>query len=206
MRLVFVTQTLDADHPALAQTLDLVDALARRVRVGRRLLRLGASSRAARQRAVRDFGARTRLGRGAGSRAPLAGRCCRAEATGAVLAHMVPLFVAPRGPAGEAAADPARLWYTHWHAGGRCGCDAARRRRPQRRPALVPARDLEGARHRPCDRRRPLRAPEEAGRGPAPAPRAGPDARWKGYDTMLAALELATGRGSMPSSRSAARS
>ena len=30
MRLVFVTQTLDAEHPALAQTLDLVEALATR--------------------------------------------------------------------------------------------------------------------------------------------------------------------------------
>ena len=31
MRLVFITQTLDAEHPALAQTLDLVAALAARV-------------------------------------------------------------------------------------------------------------------------------------------------------------------------------
>ena len=31
MRLVFVTQTLDAEHPVLAQTLDLVAALAARV-------------------------------------------------------------------------------------------------------------------------------------------------------------------------------
>ena len=65
MRLVFVTQTLDAEHPALAQTLDLVDALAAR---SEELVVLCASVGAhgglpANVR-VREFGASSRLGRG----------------------------------------------------------------------------------------------------------------------------------------------
>ena len=61
-RLIFVTQTIDADHPNLAQTIDLVRALAARCgeivvltdRVRRHDLPANVS--------FRTFGARTRAG------------------------------------------------------------------------------------------------------------------------------------------------
>ena len=113
------------------------------LRRGRRPLRPRRSPRAARQRPAPTFGSASRVGRGARLRAA-ARRRARAVADrrpDAVLAHMVPDVPHARRAAVQAAADPARPLV---HALERRPVappgDAPRGRRPQRRPAVVPAR------------------------------------------------------------------
>ena len=158
MRLVFVTQTLDAEHPALAQTLDLVDALAARsdelvvlcasVGCSRRAARERARARVRRRLAARPWRP-LHAGVGSGASADPSARR-RAGAHG-------PALPRSRCTAGQAAGRPTRS-LVHALA---CEQDAAagdepRRRRPQRRRALVSVHLAEGARNRPCDRREPL--------------------------------------------------
>src|SRR6187551_2737328 len=118
MRLVFVTQTVDADHPVLAQTVDLLRALAARCEsvtvlcdsVGRNDLpgnvRFGT------------FGARNRLVRGLRfARAAAGSLLPRRTRPDAVVVHMVPLFVLLLAPLTKVLRVPVYLWYTHWNAG-----------------------------------------------------------------------------------------
>src|SRR5262245_12926861 len=115
MRLVFVTQTVDADHPVLAQTVDLLAALAARCdrvdvlcdRIGRHDLPVNV--------AFRTFGGRTRPGRGLRFETALA-RSLRPRPDG-LLVHMVPTFAVLAAPLTKPARVPLLLWYTHWHAG-----------------------------------------------------------------------------------------
>ena len=198
MRLVFVTQTLDAEHPVLAQTLDLVHALAARseevvvlcASAGRHP-ELPANVR------VRVFGRPSRLGRGTRFVSALAAELRRRPRPDAVLAHMVPLFLVLAAPLARPFGTRLLLWYTHWHAG--------RTLRLATRLADVVLS---------VDRRSfPVSSPKVRGIGHAidvehfaPAAARPPDgslrllalgrtARWKGYDTMLAALERATAAG-----------
>lgn len=114
LRLVFVTQTIDADDPHLAQTIDLVAALARRCegvavicdRVRRHDLPANVS--------FRTFGAPSRIRRAArylgAVSAELRGR------PHALLSHMVPIFLVLAAPVARARRVPLLLWYTHWNA------------------------------------------------------------------------------------------
>jgi glycosyltransferase involved in cell wall biosynthesis len=112
MRLVFATQLIDADDPHLAQTLDMVRALARRCdevvvlcdRVGRHDLPANVS--------FRTFGARTKPGRALRFERALLG----AGRPDAFLAHMVPRFLVLAAPLYRPRGVPLLLWYTHWHA------------------------------------------------------------------------------------------
>jgi glycosyltransferase involved in cell wall biosynthesis len=114
MRLLFVTQTLDADHPVLAHTLGLVTALAARAdevvvlcgRVGRH--DLPANVR------IRSFEADSRVRRGLRFLRAVARESGR---TDAVLAHMVPLFLLLAAPVAAARRSRLLLWYTQGHAG-----------------------------------------------------------------------------------------
>lgn len=112
MKLVFVTQTLDPAHPALAQTIDLAGALAERVDEVAVVTR-DADWHAPANVSVRLFDAPSRLGRVAAfERAVL-------EATrgaDAVLVHMVPQFALLAAPLARVRRAPLLLWYTHWHA------------------------------------------------------------------------------------------
>jgi glycosyltransferase involved in cell wall biosynthesis len=198
MRLVFVTQTLDADHPALAQSLDLVDALARHCdelvvlcqSVGR-LPELPANIR------VREFGSRSRLGRGARFVTGLGAELVRRPRPAAVLAHMVPLYVVLAAPLAKPLGVRLALWYTHWSSSA--VLRAATRLADvilsvDRRSFPLSSSKLRGIGHaidvdtftpqgtRPGDARLRLLA-------------LGRTARWKGYDTMLAALEQAISGG-----------
>jgi glycosyltransferase involved in cell wall biosynthesis len=114
-RLIFVTQTIDADHPNLAQTIDAVRALAARCdevvvltdRVRRHDLAANVS--------FRTFGARTRAGRAwrclAGLLAAL-----RDGRPDALVAHMSPFFLILAAPLLKPMRVPLVLWYTHWRA------------------------------------------------------------------------------------------
>jgi glycosyltransferase involved in cell wall biosynthesis len=199
MRLVFLTQVLDADHPALAQTLDLVDALARRAdevtvlcdRVGR--YDLPANVR------IHVFGASSRVVRGARFERALSAELLRRDRPAAVISHMIPVFLTLAAPLARLRRIPLLLWYTHWNA-DRSLRIAVRladrvlsvdeRSFPLTTPKLVAtghAIDVE------------LFSP-----GPPAAPRPDDALRllalgritpWKGYDTLLAALARAVEHG-----------
>jgi glycosyltransferase involved in cell wall biosynthesis len=195
VRIVFITQTVDADHPALAQTVDLVAALAARCervevlcdRVGRHDLPANVG--------FRTFGAATKLGRGARFEATLA-RALRPRPD-AILVHMVPTFLVLAAPLAKPARVPLLLWYTHWHAS-----------RSLRLATRLADRILS------VDRRSfPLESAKVRGIGHAvdvarfaPRARAGESAalrllalgrfaRWKGYGTLLEGFRLAVADG-----------
>ncbi len=198
-RLVFVTQVLDADHPALGQTIDIVDALARRCdevvvicdHVGRYESPVNVR--------IRTFGSSSRLGRGFGFALALAGEIARSRPRpDALLAHMVPTFLTLSAPLCKPLRIPLGLWYTHWNADRSL-------RRATRLADVVLSVDTRSF---------PLASPKVRGIGHAidltrfPAPheavdRGGPlrllalgrMTPWKGYTTMLTALELATRQG-----------
>jgi glycosyltransferase involved in cell wall biosynthesis len=113
VRLVFVTQELDPAHPALAQSTDLVRALAARVErlaiVARDVDWDGVPENAE----VRTFEARNQLARGLAFERALLPSLRGADA---VLTHMVPQFALLAAPAARARRVPHLLWYTHWNA------------------------------------------------------------------------------------------
>ncbi|MGH3003189.1 MAG: glycosyltransferase family 4 protein [Gaiellaceae bacterium] len=190
MKLVFVTQTLDPEHASLAQTLDLVRALAGRADELVVLCRETRWDGAAANVTVRTFDATGKAGRALAFERALAASLDRADA---VLVHMVPTFLVLAAPLARMRRVPLLLWYTHWHA----------------------SRSLRIA-TRLCDRALsvdaasyPLRSPKVRGIGHAidvdlfgadpPAAHDGPlrllalgrTARWKGLGTLLQAFELA---------------
>ena len=197
MCIVFLTQVVDADHPALAQSIDKIRALASRFervtvicdRVGRHDLPPTV--------VLRTFGSPTRFGRGLRFERALAEELLRRPRPDAVLAHMIPTFLLLAAPLALLRRIPLLLWYTHWNADGslRAATRLAavvlsvdRRSFPLSTPklratghAIDVARFAPGGAECPGGRLRLLAL--------------GRTARWKGYDTMLEALELAVGRG-----------
>jgi glycosyltransferase involved in cell wall biosynthesis len=112
MRLVFITQAVDAEHPALAATIPKIRALASRVD---ELVVLAQSARGDDLPSnvdVRVFGSSARAGRGLRFERELA----RSLPAGAVVAHMIPLYVLLAAPLVRPRRIPLLLWYTHWHA------------------------------------------------------------------------------------------
>lgn len=197
MRLLFVTQKLDADDPVLAQTVDLVRELALRFEHVDVLCDAEGRHEPWPNVRVRTFGAGSRAGRGVrflrGAAASLLPRANRPDA---VFVHMVPLFVLLLAPLAKALRRPILLWYTHWHASRSLRAavplldavlSVSAGSFPVATTKLVPtghAIDVEqfspGERE-PGTRLRLLAL--------------GRTARWKGYDTMLGALEHAVARG-----------
>jgi len=114
MRLVFVTQAIDADHPNLAATIDMLRALAARFDhvevVTDRVLRHDLPANVS----FRTFGApgrARRLARFLGAiRGALSAR------PDALLAHMVPVYVVLSYPFARPRRVPILLWYTHWRS------------------------------------------------------------------------------------------
>jgi glycosyltransferase involved in cell wall biosynthesis len=112
MRLVFITQAVDAEHPVLAATIPKIRALASRVD---ELVVLAQSARGNDLPAnvdVRVFGSTARAGRGFRFERELA----RSLPASAVVAHMIPLYVLLAAPLVRPRRIPLLLWYTHWHA------------------------------------------------------------------------------------------
>jgi glycosyltransferase involved in cell wall biosynthesis len=198
VRLVFVTQTIDQDHPVLAQTVDLVRALAARCEAvtvvcdSVRRHDLPGNVR------FRTFGASTRPVRGLRfMRATAASLLPRRTRPDAVLVHMVPLFVLLAAPLTKLLRVPVLLWYTHWHASR-----SLRLATPLVDAVLsvssgsfpLPTSKLHATGHA-IDVARFTPSDHAQTEGPLRLLALGRTARWKGYDTMLRALEHASERG-----------
>jgi glycosyltransferase involved in cell wall biosynthesis len=197
--IVFVTQTLDAEHPALAQTLDLVTALAARTdELAVLCAAVGEHEALPPNVRVRSIAAPTRLARGLRFSRMLGAELRRRPRPEAVLAHMVPLFVLLAAPLAKPLGVRLSLWYTHWHAGATLRL-ATRLAdvvlSVDRRSFPLASPKVRGIGHAiDVDRFVPAPARDDGG-GPLRLLALGRTARWKGYDTMLAGLERALARG-----------
>ena len=193
MRLVFLTQVVDADHPALAQTNDAVAALARRCervtvlcdRVGRHSLPANVE--------LRTFAASSRIGRGLRLERGVGAAVLGGPRPDAVLAHMIPLFLILAAPVAKLRGVPLLLWYTHWHASRTLRVATALADAVlsvDRRSFPLESRKVRGIGHAiDTDAFRPLGGAPPG--GPLRLVAVGRTARWKGYDTLLQGLRLA---------------
>ena len=111
-RIVFVTQHVDPDHPALGATVPMIRALAERVDEVA-VLALGATDGALPANCrVRLFGAPSRPGRLARYEAAvLAELRSRPER---LIAHMAPIYAVLAAPPARALHVRTLLWFTHW--------------------------------------------------------------------------------------------
>jgi glycosyltransferase involved in cell wall biosynthesis len=111
-RLVFLTQSVDPAHPALAATIPKIRALAARADEVLVLSQSGTGDGLPPNVEVRSFGAHSRPGRAWRFEREL-GRALPADA---VVAHMIPLYVLLAAPLVRPRRIPLVLWYTHWKA------------------------------------------------------------------------------------------
>jgi glycosyltransferase involved in cell wall biosynthesis len=111
-RLVFLTQSVDPNHPVLAATIPKIRALAARVPEVVVLAQRGDGDGLPVNVDVRTFGAGSRLRRGSRFERELA----RALPADAVVAHMIPVYVLLAAPLVRPRRIPLVLWYTHWKA------------------------------------------------------------------------------------------
>jgi glycosyltransferase involved in cell wall biosynthesis len=111
-RLVFLTQSVDPDHPVLAATIPKIRALAERVDEVVVLAQSGGSNGFPANVEVRTFGAPSRRQRVWRFERELA----RALPADAVVAHMIPAYVLLAAPLVRPRRTPLLLWYTHWKA------------------------------------------------------------------------------------------
>jgi glycosyltransferase involved in cell wall biosynthesis len=111
-RLVFLTQSVDPSHPALAATIPKLCALASRVDELVVIAQSAAVVHLPANVEVRTFGATSRGGRFVAFERELA----RALPSDAVVAHMIPVYVLLAAPLVRPRRIPLLLWYTHWKA------------------------------------------------------------------------------------------
>jgi glycosyltransferase involved in cell wall biosynthesis len=111
-RLVFLTQSVDPAHPALAATIPKIRALAARVDEVVVIAQSADGAELPDNVEVRTFGASTRPARFARFERELA----RALPGDAVVAHMIPVYVLLAAPLVRPRRIPLLLWYTHWKA------------------------------------------------------------------------------------------
>jgi glycosyltransferase involved in cell wall biosynthesis len=111
LKLVFVTQELDPEHPALAATSSQVAALARKVDelvvLAARVVPEGLPANVR----ARTFGGGVRAGRGARFEIALARELSRLDA---VVAHMCPIYAVLAAPLVRPLRIPLVLWFAHW--------------------------------------------------------------------------------------------
>jgi glycosyltransferase involved in cell wall biosynthesis len=114
MRLIFVTQSVDADDPILGATVAKLRALAQRCdelvvitdRIGAHDLPGNCT--------LRTFGAATKLGRGFRYLRALAPLLLSRRRPDALIAHMCPIYLVLAAPLAKLVRVPLALWYTHW--------------------------------------------------------------------------------------------
>ena len=123
MKLIFVTQVLDPNHGSLAQTLDLVAALAAETDELVVLCREDRWGSAPPGVQVRKYGARSKAGRAFAYQRQLAASIDGADA---ILAHMVPTFLVLAAPLAKVRRVP--LLRAQPPGRGRGGCAPGRRR------------------------------------------------------------------------------
>lgn len=111
-RLVFLTQSVDPEHPALAATIPKIRALAARVEEVVVLAQSGTGAGMPSNVQIRTFGARSRPARAWRFERELT----RALPADAVVAHMIPVYVLLAAPLVRPRGIPLVLWYTHWKA------------------------------------------------------------------------------------------
>jgi glycosyltransferase involved in cell wall biosynthesis len=111
-RLVFMTQSVDPAHPALAATIPKIRALAARADEVVVLAQSGGGDGLPANVELRSFGAPTRLGRVWQFEREVS----RALPADAVVAHMIPAYVVLAAPLVRPRRTPLLLWYTHWRA------------------------------------------------------------------------------------------
>lgn len=109
-RLVFITQRVDAQDPVLAATIPQIRALAQRVDELVVIAQSGRPDGLPANALLRTFGASTRAGRALAFERELR----RALPAGAVVAHMIPVYVLLAAPLVRPRRIPLVLWYTHW--------------------------------------------------------------------------------------------
>jgi glycosyltransferase involved in cell wall biosynthesis len=111
-RLVFLTQSVDPAHPALAATIPKIRALAARVEELVVIAQSAGGPELPDNVAVQTFGAATRPARFVAFERELV----RALPADAVVAHMIPVYVLLAAPLVRPRRIPLLLWYTHWRA------------------------------------------------------------------------------------------
>lgn len=114
-KLIFVTQQVDPDHPALAATVPKIRALAALVDEVVVLADAAVAGVLPSNCRVRTFRASRRAGRGMRFGAALA-RELRGLRDGAVVAHMCPIYAVLAAPLVRPLGVPLLLWFTHWKA------------------------------------------------------------------------------------------
>jgi glycosyltransferase involved in cell wall biosynthesis len=115
MKLVFITQQVDPEHPALAATVPKIAALARLVDEVVVLADGAVEDALPANCRVRTFRASHKAGRGARFEVSLAGEL-RGLRGGAVVAHMCPIYAVLAAPLVRPLGIPLVLWFTHWRA------------------------------------------------------------------------------------------
>jgi glycosyltransferase involved in cell wall biosynthesis len=114
VRIVFVTQHVDPEHPALAATVPKVRALAARVEEVIVLADRAVPAALPANCRARSFAARTKLARGLRFGAALEAELLRRPRPRLVVAHMCPIYAVLAAPAARPLGVPVALWYTHW--------------------------------------------------------------------------------------------
>jgi glycosyltransferase involved in cell wall biosynthesis len=118
MRLVFVTQQVDPGHPALAATVPMLRALAKRVDEVVVLADRAPPGVLPDNCRVRPFAARSRAGRGMRFESALAAELARSPRPAALVAHMCPIYAVLAAPLARPLGTKVLLWYTHWSVSG----------------------------------------------------------------------------------------
>jgi glycosyltransferase involved in cell wall biosynthesis len=113
LKLVFITQAVDPDHPVLAATADKVAALAERVDEVVVLADTAVESELPANCRALTFRAGSRAGRSARFEAALA-RELPGLRGGAVVAHMCPIYAVLAAPLARPLRIPVVLWFAHW--------------------------------------------------------------------------------------------
>jgi glycosyltransferase involved in cell wall biosynthesis len=114
-KLVFITQQVDPEHPALAATVPKIAALAAQVDEVVVFADGAVPGVLPTNCRIRTFRARSKVGRGARFEAVLA-RELPGLRGGAVVAHMCPIYAVLAAPLVRPLRIPLLLWFTHWRA------------------------------------------------------------------------------------------